>query len=43
MVPLMKGPTPDDWRRSLYYHYYEYPLLAYACALMREWLPSAIS
>ena len=23
MVPLMKGKTPDDWRTSLYYHYYE--------------------
>ncbi len=25
LVPLMKGATPPDWRRSLYYHYYEYP------------------
>ena len=25
LVPLMKGETPDDWRDSLYYHYYEYP------------------
>lgn len=25
LVPLMKGETPDDWRSSLYYHYYEYP------------------
>ncbi|MGZ0655449.1 sulfatase family protein [Coraliomargarita sp. W4R53] len=25
IVPLLKGETPDDWRRSLYYHYYEYP------------------
>jgi len=25
LVPLMKGKTPDDWRTSLYYHYYEYP------------------
>jgi arylsulfatase A-like enzyme len=25
MVPLMKGKRPDDWRQSLYYHYYEYP------------------
>ncbi len=24
-VPLLKGPTPADWRKSLYYHYYEYP------------------
>ncbi len=25
LVPLMKGETPSDWRKSLYYHYYEYP------------------
>jgi len=25
LVPLLKGETPDDWRDSLYYHYYEYP------------------
>ncbi|QBG46361.1 DUF4976 domain-containing protein [Verrucomicrobia bacterium S94] len=25
LVPLLKGETPDDWRESLYYHYYEYP------------------
>ena len=25
LVPLLKGQTPDDWRTSLYYHYYEYP------------------
>lgn len=25
LVPLMKGETPEDWRESLYYHYYEYP------------------
>jgi arylsulfatase A-like enzyme len=25
-VPLMKGETPSDWRKSLYYHYYEYPV-----------------
>ncbi|MCH8216087.1 MAG: sulfatase [Planctomycetes bacterium] len=25
LVPLLKGRTPPDWRRSLYYHYYEYP------------------
>jgi len=23
MKPLMQGKTPDDWRKSLYYHYYE--------------------
>jgi len=25
LVPLLDGTTPDDWRDSLYYHYYEYP------------------
>jgi len=25
LVPLLKGQTPKDWRRSLYYRYYEYP------------------
>ena len=23
MVPLMRGETPNDWRKSIYYHYYE--------------------
>ncbi|USN99712.1 MAG: sulfatase [Phycisphaeraceae bacterium] len=25
MLPVLRGHTPDDWRRSLYYRYYEYP------------------
>jgi len=25
LVPLLKGQTPDDWRKSFYYHYYEFP------------------
>ena len=25
LVPLMKGQRPADWRKSIYYHYYEYP------------------
>src|SRR5690606_39171594 len=25
LVPLLKGETPADWRKSFYYHYYEYP------------------
>ncbi|MEZ6131036.1 MAG: sulfatase [Planctomycetaceae bacterium] len=25
LVPLLKGDTPKDWRKSIYYHYYEYP------------------
>lgn len=23
--PLLAGTTPADWRKSMYYHYYEYP------------------
>ena len=26
LVPLCKGVTPVDWRKSLYYHYYEFPV-----------------
>ena len=25
LLPLFEGKTPDNWRKSLYYHYYEYP------------------
>ena len=25
LVPLLKGNTAKDWRKSIYYHYYEYP------------------
>ncbi len=25
LVPLLKGQTPADWRKSFYYHYYEHP------------------
>ncbi|MEM6257712.1 MAG: sulfatase [Planctomycetota bacterium] len=25
LVPVLKGKTPDDWRTSHYYHYYEFP------------------
>ncbi|MFW6170781.1 MAG: sulfatase [Planctomycetota bacterium] len=25
LVPLLKGRPPEDWRKSIYYHYYEYP------------------
>jgi arylsulfatase A-like enzyme len=24
LVPLLKGETPADWRKSHYYHYYEF-------------------
>ncbi|MDA1045115.1 MAG: sulfatase, partial [Verrucomicrobia bacterium] len=27
IVPLLEGKTPEDWRKSLYYHYYEYPVV----------------
>jgi arylsulfatase A-like enzyme len=26
LVSLCKGETPGDWRKSLYYHYYEFPV-----------------
>lgn len=26
LVPIMKGDVPADWRKSLYYHYYEFPV-----------------
>ena len=25
LLPLFAGKTPDDWRKSFYYHYYEFP------------------
>lgn len=25
LEPLLRGSTPDDWRTSFYFHYYEYP------------------
>jgi arylsulfatase A-like enzyme len=25
LFPLLKGQTPKDWRKEIYYHYYEYP------------------
>jgi len=25
LAPLLKGERPTDWRKSIYYHYYEYP------------------
>lgn len=25
LLPLLKGEKPLDWRKSLYYHFYEYP------------------
>ena len=24
-LPVLAGKTPDNWRKSFYYHYYEYP------------------
>lgn len=26
LLPLLKGAAPADWRKSLYYHYYEFPV-----------------
>jgi arylsulfatase A-like enzyme len=26
LVPIMKGETPADWRKSHYFHYYEFPV-----------------
>jgi arylsulfatase A-like enzyme len=25
LLPVLRGQTPADWRKSFYYHYYEYP------------------
>jgi arylsulfatase A-like enzyme len=25
LLPILKGTTPSDWRKSFYYHYYEFP------------------
>ncbi len=25
LLPILIGQAPDDWRQSVYYHYYEYP------------------
>ena len=25
LVPILTGKTPADWRKSVYYHYYEFP------------------
>ncbi len=25
--PVLQGNTPDDWRQSVYYHYYEFPMV----------------
>lgn len=25
LVPVLSGQTPEDWRDTFYYHYYEYP------------------
>ena len=36
LVPLLKGETPDDWRTSFYYHYYEYPGRTQRAAALRR-------
>jgi arylsulfatase A-like enzyme len=25
LVPLLRGESPSNWRKSFYYHYYEFP------------------
>jgi arylsulfatase A-like enzyme len=25
LIPILRGKTPADWRKSLYFHYYEHP------------------
>jgi arylsulfatase A-like enzyme len=25
LLPILKGKTPDDWRQTMYFHYYEFP------------------
>ncbi|MCP3695717.1 MAG: sulfatase-like hydrolase/transferase, partial [Planctomycetaceae bacterium] len=25
LLPILQGKTPADWRKTFYYHYYEYP------------------
>ncbi|MEL7589315.1 MAG: sulfatase [Prolixibacteraceae bacterium] len=25
LIPLLRGHTPADWKKAVYYHYYEYP------------------
>ncbi|MHC5541039.1 sulfatase family protein [Singulisphaera rosea] len=25
LLPILRGKTPEDWRKSFYYHYYEFP------------------
>lgn len=29
LVPLLDGETPKEWRKYLYYHYYDYPAVHY--------------
>ena len=25
LLPLLEGQHPKDWRKAVYYHYYDYP------------------
>lgn len=36
LVPLMRGEAPEDWRRSHYYHYYEFFNEARAAHMVRR-------
>ncbi len=42
LLPLCRGQTPADWRKSLYYHYYEFPV-PHESGRTTEWLPIATS
>ena len=42
LVPLLEGRSPRDWRRSIYYHYYEYPGV-HACAATTACAPNGTS
>ena len=41
LLPLLRGEHPKNWRKSLYYHYYEYPaehsVKRHYGVLMGEW------
>ena len=40
VVPLLKGENPEDWRKSVYYHYYEYPSVHMAVSYTHLTLPT---
>ena len=42
LVSLLKGEKPKDWRKSIYYHYYEYPSV-HKIPVITEFATTAIS